>query len=184
MAGYDRYSMSNNAVTAYSEGKKPLSKITTADLKSAGWCETKALALILAKTGNWQPSEWHHTSKKYNCTNFYCSESLVEWWNELTESERQSLRSQSTIKKTGGLWHECTVRWLEWGGTRKRPVASEQKAVNCLIEYKGGTMVTITFADGSTMRKKIGSRGFEVDTDSLVLIRDYSNTLISTKIKV
>lgn len=85
MAGYKNYSISNNAIEAYKEGQLPESKV-----KSQIKLATK---LILKKCGlltkeNLQklkdfPSEvmttrytsYHHTSSKYNCTNFYSVQS-------------------------------------------------------------------------------------------------------------
>ena len=81
MSGYDGYSMSNNAVDAYDRGCLPKSKITWK------WCCEYKLDLffenlkVVKEAINKEllsPSEWHHTSKEYNCTNFYDGESLFE----------------------------------------------------------------------------------------------------------
>ncbi len=77
-SGYHGYSMSNNAVDAYNRGKAPLSKITTQMLIEAGWIYSRKLAMALAKKGEWQPSEWHHTSKYYNKTDFYDVDELMD----------------------------------------------------------------------------------------------------------
>ena len=55
--GYDyEAGMSVNALRAYEDGRKPISKITADDLKFAGWTETKKLAVALAKDGFWRTS--------------------------------------------------------------------------------------------------------------------------------
>ena len=91
MAGYNNYSMSNNAVAAYEDGKMPLSKWTKTAileaiemyLESIGNADhfqkfenmTKTdLMRFIESTG-----EWHHTSKYFNRTYFYqLNESLVD----------------------------------------------------------------------------------------------------------
>jgi len=67
MAGYDGYSKSNNALLAESEGKLPLSRAITEVARIAG-CTRKAARESLLAIG---PSEWHHTSKHYNRTDYY-----------------------------------------------------------------------------------------------------------------
>lgn len=83
MAGYNGFSMSNNAINAYAEGRMPLSKWTkTAILEAvedylisygneASFqkfvnLNKKELSQFLHTSG-----EWHHTSKFYNETLFY-----------------------------------------------------------------------------------------------------------------
>ena len=79
MAGYNGYSMSNNAVKAYSEGKVPLSKINTEILNQFNIpLSVKDVKAILKEEG---PCEWHHTSCHYNCTNFYNLSGLAEIFN-------------------------------------------------------------------------------------------------------
>lgn len=79
-AGYHGYSMSNNAVDAYENGEKPLSKWTKADILSEltelGVSNeilqvVKKLTLADLKALFLYKSSWHHTSKMYNRTNFY-----------------------------------------------------------------------------------------------------------------
>lgn len=71
--GYNGYSMSNNAVKAYEEGAKPLSRWN----KSAFIDETEnELDIKIKKVkGSYKRflsyDSWHHTSKFYNVTEFY-----------------------------------------------------------------------------------------------------------------
>lgn len=79
MAGYYGYSMSNNAVQAYADGEKPLSKWTKKEILQrvaevygnelaeavTSWTVKSLKRVFLEKTS------WHHTSKFYNQTDFY-----------------------------------------------------------------------------------------------------------------
>ena len=66
MAGYDGYSMSNNARSAYDAGELPASKAAT-EFRRQGFksCTTADVRSGLIR------SSWHHTSKKFNATDFY-----------------------------------------------------------------------------------------------------------------
>jgi hypothetical protein len=125
MAGYNyTEGMSHNAVDAYNEGKKPLSKITLEDLKEAGWKGTKKQALDLAKNGHWKPSEWHHSGGTwYNKVSFYDPQDLLDIDSSLSVDEPVNEK----------IWHPKIRRWLEnkehkvigsfpiFGGSRSRP---------------------------------------------------------------
>lgn len=83
MAGYNGYSMSNNAVMAYSNGEKPLSKWTRSAILTAiagmimdGDLPEEIIADVDGtKTATLKeflvPTSWHHTSSHYNRTTFY-----------------------------------------------------------------------------------------------------------------
>lgn len=103
MAGYHNYSMSNNAVGAYSRGLLPTSKAA----KVWGFKDTKSLRACV------HSSEWHHTSKEYNCTDFFDVEETIKeltwqelaaWkmhlnrrgWGDLKNIIRDKIRSQMT----------------------------------------------------------------------------------------
>lgn len=120
MAGYNYYEgMSNNALDAYEDGKKPLSKITAQDLKLAGWQGTKAEALRLAKSGFWQPCEWHHSGGTwYNRVDFYDPTELVEKWRGTSEQKRlNALEPEEKSNEEKKVRGEYTL----WGGSRRRP---------------------------------------------------------------
>lgn len=66
------YSISENPAEVYSDGRKPLSRISKKDLAEAGFQHPVGFARWLAKDAKvWKPSEWHHSSKEYNTTDFY-----------------------------------------------------------------------------------------------------------------
>jgi len=120
MSGYDYSSgMSNRAMDAYGNGKKPLSKITAQDLKFAGWKGTKKDAIHLAKTEFWKPCEWHHSGGSwFNRVDFYDTRDLVEKWELTGEHERANI-----LKKEEKAPEEKRVRgeFPLWGGSKRRP---------------------------------------------------------------
>lgn len=83
MAGYFGYSMSNNAVDAYENGEKPLSRWSKADIirEVEFQREEDGLLPYSFNLNNLTKNElsdiflcyssWHHISKVYNVTNFY-----------------------------------------------------------------------------------------------------------------
>jgi len=75
MAGYAGYSMSNNAVDAYDRGLAPLSKVA----RPKGVTTTAVAAFVPA-------AEWHHTSKRYNKTKFYCPNAIRVAYDASTEA--------------------------------------------------------------------------------------------------
>lgn len=109
MSGYSwKNGMSNNAVNAYESGLKPLSKITREDLEHAGVDEalgykcSMKFAKYLVKTDFWCGSEWHHTSKMYNKTEFYDPEALkeaIESAKEFNEFDNVELRFRFDMRK-------------------------------------------------------------------------------------
>ena len=120
--GYDyNAGMSVNALRAYDDGRKPLSKISADDLRFAGWKETKKLALQLARSGFWKTSEWHHSGGTwYNKVDFYDPAELVTRWEATDEQRRAELK---IVKKTKTNDDELRVRgsFPIWGGSRRRP---------------------------------------------------------------
>ena len=122
MAGYNYHAgMSNRAVDAYHSGIKPLSKITAADLRGAGWTETKTKAIALAKSGFWKPGEWHHSGGTwYNRVDFYDAADLVANWKCLTtvEQANEIAKCQIATPQTG---ERVQGEYVIWGGSRRRP---------------------------------------------------------------
>ena len=76
---YINYSMSENAVRAYSDGEKPFSKWTKTEILgnigaiygpgAASFCKKFSTAFL--KESFLDLSSWHHTSKFFNKTCFY-----------------------------------------------------------------------------------------------------------------
>lgn len=80
-AGYDGYSMSNNARAAYDAGMMPLSKWTKSDILNGireeynipeeVYAVIAKLPLGYLRDKFLETREWHHTSSMYNATDFY-----------------------------------------------------------------------------------------------------------------
>lgn len=136
MAGYNGFSMSNNAVVAYEDGEKPLSKWTKTDIFDAineqevelkcSIEKLKKLPVKVLKEVCLTYSSWHHTSNHYNKTDFYSLD--VDRIENLTDDKiEELLLDYKTGKKVESKpseekW-ECA--FLEWSGSRKHPVATE-----------------------------------------------------------
>lgn len=89
MAGYKGWAMSNNAVAAYENGEKPLSKWTKAAILDAirkqeielkcSKEKLRKLPVEVLKETCLIYSSWHHTSSHYNKTDFYSLCAFLEW---------------------------------------------------------------------------------------------------------
>jgi hypothetical protein len=147
MAGYaDDFSKSNNAIIAENAGLFPASKIAK---KLGNGCTAKGVKETLT------PAEWHHTSSFYNTTDYFDLEEATERIDEI--------KAASTIEKKSVTLTGAIVTWLEWGGSRNHPTASEQTAENCTVEYKGGAFCTVTLPSGKVMKKKLDTNGFRIN---------------------
>ena len=138
MTGYN-YSagMSNRACEAYDRGIKPLSQITIAEMRSAGWTGTKKQALALAKSGEWSPSEWHHSGGTwYNKVNFYDATDLAD----LEPIAETPAPECADIRVTGS--------YASFGGSRKHPQYLGE------IEFSGVLRGNWIHIDGSKRKKK------------------------------
>jgi len=158
MAGYNGYSMSNNAVAAYDAGLLPASKI-------------KQVPAILIE--RFVPAaEWHHSSKSYNRVKFYDPTQVLATFGQIESCDEDgdpipanpdaiaALAAYQVEKKGGATVHtSCTVEWIEWAGSLKRPTATERKEVGCTVSIKGQT-ATITLASGEVVTKRLSTRGF------------------------
>lgn len=136
MAGYNGFSMSNNAVDAYSNGEKPLSKWTKVDIfdtieeqeveLKCSIEKLKKLPVKVLKEVCLTYSSWHHTSNHYNKTDFYSLD--VDGIENLTDDKiDELLLDYKADKKTESkpLEERWKCAFLEWSGTRKHPVATE-----------------------------------------------------------
>ena len=165
MAGYNGFSMSNNAVEAYYNGEKPLSKWTKADIIEAienaireeeltlncSAEKLKKTPVKLLKNLCLSYSSWHHTSNHYNKTDFYSLDinSVEKLTDERIDNE---IEESKTEKKTEPSEEKWKCAFLEWGGTRKHPKATEVIEVGVI---KGDWFFR---ADGT--KKKTSANGF------------------------
>lgn len=166
MAGYNGYSMSNNAVAAYADGEKPLSKWTKADVLSAikkaveeGEVEIdfslenlKKVPVKELKTLCLYCSSWHHTSSHFNKTDFY--RLSLDEIESLTDARILGILNEISEKKkpepTEEVW-ECS--FLEWSGSRNHPKATRYTEI--------GTVRGDWFYRGNGLKKKTTANGFE-----------------------
>ena len=95
MAGYSGISMSNNAVKAYAEGKKPYSRITKEDILKYGINESITFFKWYVKECC-SPCEWHHSSPKFNQISFY---DIEECCNRFKKANIEILRNKFDLCK-------------------------------------------------------------------------------------
>lgn len=161
--GYDGYSMSNNARTAYEDGEKPKSKWTKAEILKAVE-DIDASKVDLVRKVNAETlrnrllirTSWHHTSKMYNATDFYDID--VDKVQELT-AQSVSMWAKSIIEKPGIYSFKGDIHYLEWGGTRNHPRATEKVLENVDIQRKGQFYIVLNNQGREILRKKIDSNG-------------------------
>lgn len=138
MAGYNKYSMSNNAIKAYNDGERPISKwtkkaivdaindaIANGDLTLK--CDIKVIKTLpikILKDVALYKSSWHHTSLHYNKTNFYSLD--LDALEDLTDDKINDLKATSE-SKTDDVQQD--QRWkcafLVWSGSRNYPKCTE-----------------------------------------------------------
>lgn len=169
MAGYDKYSMSKNARDAYSDGERPKSKWTKSDIlseiekqtkedgKSVDMKDLQKVSAETLKDNFLYKTSWHHTSSKYNKTDFYSVNSKrvddiydPRGISELYKiDERNKANKKTKMEEPEEMW-EC--EYLTWSGTRKHPKATTNKEVGVI---RGNWFY---LPDGS--KKKVDARGF------------------------
>ena len=110
MAGYKGYSMSNNAVQAYEQGERPYSRWTKAAIleEIENMIETGELPESVADSMKGikkdhllsflERSSWHHTSAKYNRTDFYSvSPEKVIAYAERQEAKKKTVSARCMV---------------------------------------------------------------------------------------
>ncbi|GLE54867.1 hypothetical protein NJBCHELONAE_01780 [Mycobacteroides chelonae] len=165
--GYDGYSMSNNARAAYDDGAVPLSGMTAGWVKAHGIGCTAATLKVLIAENEVTTTEYHHTSTRYNTTEFYRPEAVKAQVERLGSDRISDIVAAAKARKqresAGTVHRNCHVEWLEWGGTRNRPTAEEMHAEGATVAVKGQT-ATITLAGGRTFTKRLSTNGFRFET--------------------
>ena len=169
MAGYHNYSMSNNAVNAYNNGEKPLSKWTKTEIieqinnlvrndELILVCNLNKLSKLpatLMKSVCLMKTSWHHTSNRFNKTDFYSLD--VEHLENLTDEEIDiAVKNFNELKKFKESQKDIQEKWecafLEWSGSRKHPKATEVTEIGVI---KGNWFYR---TDGT--KKSINATGF------------------------
>lgn len=163
MAGYNKFSMSNNAMAAYGCGEKPLSKWTKTNIffeikeqevKLKCTIEKlKKLPVKVLKAECLCRSSWHHTSSYYNKTDFYALDiNRIEGLTDERIDELIAGHKETEKMESAPVEEKWQCAFLEWSGSRNHPKATE------VIEQgivKGGWFYR---SDGS--KKKVTANGF------------------------
>ena len=151
MAGYSPdFSMSNNAKSAYAEGRVPASKIPGVPA-----------VLVRQFCG---VGEWHHTSKAYNRTGFYDPAEVRAIFGLIASDDvpaDPAAVAALAAHKTGvetAVYRDCRVEWIEWSGSLKRPKATEMIADGCTVIVKGQT-ATVTLPCERILVKRLTTNG-------------------------
>lgn len=129
MSGYSGYSMSNNAVIAYASGERPRSRWTREDMLSEiseqmtggedyTLQDVQRLTVHEMRLLFLEWSSWHHTSNKFNRTDFYRVN--VPPVNRDAINRIISIRTAPTKKKAPPC-QKCLIRFGQWEGTRAHP---------------------------------------------------------------
>lgn len=165
MAGYYGFSMSNNAVTAYEDGKRPLSKWTKTAILDRAYSNMqydgadpdqittvmtalKSLSFKTLKARALTVSEWHHCSSWYNRTDFYdVVDTLTLIEDAPTWTEQNGQEQEPTERKV-------RARFLEWSGSRRHPKATEHE--------EDGTIRGKWFYRKDGSRKSVTANGFAI----------------------
>ena len=93
MAVYNhRRGMSNNAVDAYRNNQKPISRFTAQDLRDADINISLGFARWLAKNKHWRYVARYHSSKFYKFVRFYDLASLRQRIDDLGTDRMAELR--------------------------------------------------------------------------------------------
>lgn len=163
MAGYKGWSMSNNAVECYENNIKPMSKWKKDDIlecveETYGvdiYNVSSKLSLGELKGMFLLYDSWHHTSNRFNKTDFYRfddeKEIDVEFINNIISSR---IKKEKTVKvETPNLYLTALVKYEQWEGTRKHPkkttyetvvhYRSNDKMVDCGSHTKRLSSLTI-----------------------------------------
>lgn len=132
MAGYFGFSMSNNAVEAYENGQRPLSRWTKGDILDevkyileddpkldAKLCLLKYFSVKNLKDFLLVDCGWHHTSKYYNETEFW--EIDKDKLHELTISDIELALNEKAKSKAKKDIAVGVISVKEWGGSRNYP---------------------------------------------------------------
>lgn len=156
MSGYNGFSKSNNAVAAEANARFPASECA------------KRLGVPVEFVRAQGTSEWHHTSKHFNRTEFFDLDSIREHL-ETDEGRAQldAIKVELKAKKSAPetVHAPADVKWVEWGGTRNHPKAIEMSASGATVTDRGGKFVEVTLASGQKFRKGRDTRGFEVSVN-------------------
>lgn len=164
--GYNGYSMSNNAVDAYENGERPLSKWTkTAIVEAVAEINPSAADLIksvpaaILKQRVLIYTAWHHTSARYNTTDFYAVDEDVI--SELTAETVAEWKAEKTVKTPDKIYRG-EINYIEWIGTGRHPKAVKKCLADVNITERGSFYYVTDVNGNELLKKKIDSNGTSV----------------------
>ncbi len=185
--GYDGYSKSNNAISAQQNDIYPLT-ILAKKLK----VKPQAIKTLV------QPSQWHHTSKYYNKTNYYDGHKLIilvndnlkytpDNWEDQDDYEQtlqlyNKLKNFKTQKKDNYKSFTADVQYNIYTGTPKNFKIKKYKFNDIVVDQKG-QFYYFHINDDQIIKKKKDSNGTIVRNRRSLTQSLYSHTL-PKKIKV
>ena len=176
MAGYNyKKGMSNNAVEAYKNGKKPLSRWQKKDIlailekefgvESTQYKLLKGVSLEILRKNILFSDEFHHTSRHFTATKFYqvrldtakyaTADDIEEWKQK--HNQAQAKKNKVSPRRKG------TIKFFEWkGNVGEKLTPVEKQLENVLIERKG--CFFFIYNDGGILlcRKKVTAHGVNV----------------------
>lgn len=189
--GYDGYSMSNNARSAYENGEMPISKWSKSEIIRAiseidnKYSEKlKKVPLSRLRAHFLEYTSWHHTSSKYNRTNFYTiSENAVNELSDQLVDELSKKENNENSEKPSWMsddeWAYTQIQAENFSQMEKlRENLKDYEADVKITEFKGkhpyhkvfkdakvtekGNWYVITTNDGDTFKKKISGNYIQV----------------------
>ena len=127
MAGYDwKNGMSNNAVDAYENGEKPISKWTKSvileEIENMGWNAEnfRKYKVSELRRNLLEKSSWHHTSKFFNQTVFYAleedlteDEAIKRLLEEKEKEQQKKIAAANLPFKVGDIIFDGSLTWCE-----------------------------------------------------------------------
>ncbi len=120
MAGYFNYSKSNNAVDAEASGIYPLTRAVKVLSEKTGITQKQSRAILLGR----EPSEYHHTSKYFNSTDYYDTEEIIPIIRKMVEI---GITYEDAEELLGDIEHAELEKLIK---------ESEELKTNCIHDMK------------------------------------------------
>ena len=166
MAGdRDSILISNNAVTGEHTGRLPASKVGR---------QLRVPAEFIRECCQFANVGGPLSSTEYRPVDYFATEAIRLWMHDAPETLAErgqpfsaalaSWKAKQKEKQATPalIYTNVTVKWRVWGGDRSQTKTTERVFHDCTIRDSGGKFVTVTLADGQTVRKGRDTDGFEV----------------------
>jgi hypothetical protein len=158
--------MSRRALEAYGNGEKPYSKWTKTAIIAAieeidaekAEIFKKMTAADLKKRVLYVSSR-HHTSSRYNLTDFYSVDADLINFVKLEDIPTLTEKKE---RKEDPERFRGDITFLEWSGSWKWPKAEEKTLKNVTIEKRGCFYYVYNDAGRQILKKKINGTGTKV----------------------